>query len=91
MIIIVPTERFALEELLQSIDGQDIARIIDKLSHSYPQLVALWLPKFSIETSYSLVESMKKVRRQTVLWVAFYLHNHFTTIYLSLSFSGSWA
>lgn len=61
MIIILPSANLGLETLLRNIAGTDIMHILNQLSYSYRQLVDLRMPKFSIQTSYSLVDTMIKV------------------------------
>lgn len=56
--IILPKKRYELTDLEKNFDNSKLVTIINNMHYS---LVKLSIPKFKLETSYSLVESLKKL------------------------------
>lgn len=61
MILIVPAARFELDRLIHDMSGADINDMFGQLSLSYRRMVDLQMPKFEIQTSFSLVNTLLKV------------------------------
>lgn len=65
MILIVPAARFELDRLIHDMSGADINDMFGQLSLSYRRMVDLQMPKFEIQTSFSLVNTLLKVNIKT--------------------------
>lgn len=61
MIIIVPQQRHYLDEFIRSMRAADFNDILKQLSSSYKKLVHLSMPKFSVSSSFSVLNSILKV------------------------------
>lgn len=61
MVVIVPAQRFRLDRLIADMGAGDVAEIFGQLQLSYRRLVQLRMPKFEIETSVSLVNTLLKM------------------------------
>lgn len=61
MVIILPVQRFYLDEFIRSMRTNDFSDIFKQLSSPFKKLVHLSLPKFSISSSFSLVNVLLKV------------------------------
>lgn len=61
MLIIVPSDRYSLDAFIRQMSSRDLVDIIDQLDSSYKKLVHLNMPKFSIQSSFSLVNVLLKL------------------------------
>lgn len=61
MVLILPTQRFYLNEFIRAMRSTDFSDILKQLNSSYKKLVHLSLPKFSTSSSFSLVNVLLKV------------------------------
>lgn len=61
MVIIIPSQRHYLDEFIRSMRTNDFNDILKQLNNSYKKLVHLSMPKFSISSSFSLVNVLLKV------------------------------
>lgn len=61
LVLIMPTVRHRLDELVQHLSHEDFADLMRKLDEPYKRLVSLKMPKFTARTSYSLVLALEKV------------------------------
>lgn len=61
MIIILPTQRHQLDTILRSMQASDFSAILNNMDTAYKKLVHLSLPKFSIRSTFSLVNVLLKV------------------------------
>lgn len=64
MVLILPDQRHRLDEMIRLMTAGDFAEILDYLNHGYQvKRVHLKMPKFSIQTKISLVNTLLKVRK----------------------------
>lgn len=61
MVIIIPTQRHYLDEFIRSMRNNDFSDILKQLSSPYKKLVHLSMPKFTIQSSFSIVNVLLKV------------------------------
>lgn len=61
MVIVIPQQRHYLDEFIRSMHNNDFQNIIKQLSTSYKKLVHLSMPKFSVSSSFSVLNSILKV------------------------------
>lgn len=61
MIVILPVQRHYLDEFIRYMRTSDFNAILSQLDNSYKKLVHLSLPKFSIRSTFSLVNVLVKV------------------------------
>lgn len=61
MIIVLPIQRHYLDTILRTMNANDFSAIFTKLDNSYKKLVHLSLPKFTIRSTFSLVNVLLKV------------------------------
>lgn len=61
MVILMPTQKYHLDEFIRSMRSTDFSDIIKQLSGSYKKLVHLSMPKFIVQSSISLVNPLLKV------------------------------
>lgn len=61
MVIVVPEQRHYLDEFIRSMRNNDFQDILRQLSSSYKKLVHLSMPKFSVSSSFSVLNSILKV------------------------------
>lgn len=61
MVIIVPTQRHYLDEFIRSMRANDFSNILKQLSNGYKKLVHLSMPKFTVTSSFSVVNVLLKV------------------------------
>lgn len=61
MIVILPAKRNSLEAFIRQMSSKDIKDIMDQLSYGYRRLVHLKMPKFEVQSSFSLVNVLLKV------------------------------
>lgn len=62
MVVIVPFQRYYLDEFIRSMRSSDFSDILKQLSTSYKKLVHLSMPKFTASSSFSLVNVLLKVK-----------------------------
>lgn len=71
MVLILPTQRFYLNEFIRTMRSADLSDILKQLNSSYKKLVHLSMPKFSTSSSFSLVNVLLKVisnDKSKLLW-----------------------
>lgn len=61
MVVILPEKRHRLDELIYSMQPHDFHEIFDQLNHSYKKRVHLSLPKFTAQSTFSMVNVLLKV------------------------------
>lgn len=61
MVIILPQQRHYLDEFIRSMRTSDFNDILNQLSSSYRSLVHLSMPKFSVSSSFSILNAILKV------------------------------
>ncbi|XP_037036325.1 plasminogen activator inhibitor 1-like isoform X1 [Bradysia coprophila] len=61
MVLILPEIRHTLDHLIRQLTSADIANIIGQLEEPYKRLVYLKMPKFSIQSSFSLTNVLLKM------------------------------
>lgn len=61
MVLILPEIRHTLDNLIRQFTTADIMNIIGQLEDPYKRLVYLKMPKFSIQSSFSLTNVLLKV------------------------------
>lgn len=61
MVIVIPQQRHYLDEFIRSMRNIDFQDILKQLSSSYKKLVHLSMPKFSVSSSFSVLNSILKV------------------------------
>lgn len=61
MIVIVPNQRHYLDNLIQSLDGTEITKILKQLDSSWKKKVFLDMPKFEVGSTFSFVNALLKV------------------------------
>lgn len=61
MIIVLPEQRHQLDALIYAMQPHDFQEIFGELNHSYKKLVNLALPKFTVQSTFSLVNVLLKV------------------------------
>lgn len=61
MVLIVPTQRHYLDEFIRSMRTNDFSDIIKQLSSTYKKLVHISMPKFTVTSSFSVVNVLLKV------------------------------
>lgn len=61
MIIIVPNQRHYLDELVRSVDSNEITKILKQLDSSWKKKVFLDMPKFEVGSTFSFVNALLKV------------------------------
>lgn len=61
MVLILPEIRHTLDNLIRQLTSEDIANIVAQLEDPYKRLVILKMPKFSIQSSFSLTNVLLKV------------------------------
>lgn len=62
MVIVIPNQKYRLDEFIRSMHATDFSDIVKQLSGSYKKLVHLSMPKFTIQSSFSLVNPLLKVK-----------------------------
>lgn len=62
MVVILPFQRHYLDEFIRSMRTSDFNDILKQLTSSYKKSVHLSMPKFSIESSFSVVNVLLKVK-----------------------------
>lgn len=65
MVVILPDQRHQLDALIAAMQPSDFHAIFEQLSHSYKKLVNLTLPKFTAQSTFSMVDVLKKVSALT--------------------------
>lgn len=63
MILILPEVRHGLDNLIRQFTTSDIANIIGQLEEPYKRFVSLKIPRFSVQSSFSLTSVLLKVNR----------------------------
>lgn len=66
MVLIVPDQRFYLDEFIRSMRASDFSEIVGNLTSSYKKMVHLSLPKFNAVSSFSVVNALLKVCKGSV-------------------------
>lgn len=61
MVVILPEQRHELDALISAMQPNDIQAIFEQLTHSYKKTVNLSLPKFTAQSTLSLVNVLVKV------------------------------
>lgn len=61
MILIIPTQRHYLDEFIRSMQATEFADIMKQLTSPYKKLVHLSMPKFTVASSFSVVNVLLKV------------------------------
>lgn len=61
MIVILPAKRHSLEAFIRHMSSKDVKDIMEQLSFGYRRLVHLKMPKFEVQSSFSLVNVLLKV------------------------------
>lgn len=61
MVLIVPTQRHYLDEFIRSMQANEFAEIMKQLTSPYKKLVHLSMPKFTVSSSFSVVNVLLKV------------------------------
>lgn len=61
MVLIVPTQRHFLDEFIRSMRTSDFAEVMKQLTSPYKKLVHLSMPKFTVSSSFSVVNVLLKV------------------------------
>lgn len=61
MIVILPAKRHSLDHFVRQMSSKDIKDIMEQLSYGYRRLVHLTMPKFEVQSSFSLVNVLLKV------------------------------
>lgn len=61
MIVILPEKRHKLDALVAAMHVNDFTAIFHQLKHSYKKIVDLTLPKFTAQSTYSMVNVLQKV------------------------------
>lgn len=61
MVLIVPEQRYYLDEFIRSMRPSDFSEILSNLTSSYKKMVHLSLPKFQAVSSFSVVNVLLKV------------------------------
>ena len=61
MIVLLPGQRHGLDDLLRSMDASEFSDMFRYLDTSYRKTVHLKLPKFNVQSTYSLVKPLTKV------------------------------
>lgn len=61
MVLILPQQRYYLDEFIRSMRANDFSEILKNLSSSYKKMVHLSIPKFSAVSSFSVVNVLLKV------------------------------
>lgn len=61
MVLIMPTRKHYLDEFIRSMRTSDFGDILKQLTSSYKKLVHLSMPKFTISSSFSVVNVLLKV------------------------------
>lgn len=61
MVIIIPKVKHSLDQLIRSMDPDDLISIINELDNDNKADVILQLPKFSVKSSFSLKTILLKV------------------------------
>lgn len=61
MVILIPNEKYHLDEFIRSMRPVDFSDIVKQLYGSYKKLVHLSMPKFTVQSSFSLVNPLLKV------------------------------
>lgn len=67
MVLILPEVRHTLDSLIRQLTSADMANIIGQLEDPYKRLVYLKMPKFSIQSSFSLTNVLLKVSTKSFL------------------------
>lgn len=65
MVIITPQQRHYLDEFIRSMRVTDFQDVLKQLTNSYKKLVHLSMPKFSVQSSFSVLNSILKVRSRS--------------------------
>lgn len=68
MVLIVPTQRHYLDEFIRSMRPNDFSDILKQLSNGYKKLVHLSMPKFTVTSSFSVVNVLLKVTIRHQNW-----------------------
>lgn len=61
MVVILPLQKHHLDVFIHSMRSSDFIEILKQLDSSYKKLVHLSLPKFSVQSTFSLVNTLLKV------------------------------
>lgn len=61
LVLIMPTVRHRLDELVQHLSYEDFADLMQKLDEPYKRQVSLKMPKFTARTTYSFLLALQKV------------------------------
>lgn len=61
MIIIVPNQRHALKELIDTLETTAITGILKQLDSSWKKKVNLTMPKFEVGSTFSFVQPLQRV------------------------------
>lgn len=61
MVLILPVQRHYLDDFIRSMSSNEFADVIKQLASPYKKLVHLSLPKFTISSSFSMVNVLLKV------------------------------
>lgn len=61
MVLILPVQRHYLDDFIRSMRTNEFADVIKQLSSPYKKLVHLSMPKFTISSSFSMVNVLLKV------------------------------
>jgi serpin B len=61
MVVLLPNQKSSLKQLVKSLNAKELNKNLSALKL---QEVKLWLPKFKLETSYELVDVLKKMGMQ---------------------------
>jgi serpin B len=63
-LIVLPNTRFGLKEMESKLKSDSFPQIFEKLRKSQPRFVDLSMPKFTIESTFDLIETMKKLKME---------------------------
>lgn len=61
MVVVLPEQRHQLDALISAMQPSDFQAIFDQLTHSYKKHVHLSLPKFTAQSTFSMVNVLIKV------------------------------
>lgn len=67
MVIIIPQQRHYLDEFIRSMRNNDFQDILKQLSSSYKKLVHLSMPKFTVSSSFSVLNAILKVTNSFII------------------------